>query len=300
MDLLFHEAALGDFVLAFPLLRALGSSATVVAPWSRAHLAARVLPGVSAMDIELFEFVRLHAEGGPSHVSPAVRDLFRDAKRIISFLSTGHDPWAANVARLAPQAACYFISPRPGPAWKGHLTGWHRRRLAEQGLELAEAPAPAGGDPAGPVLVHPGSGGPPKCWPIDRYEALLDNLQAQGFRVQPVLGEVEQERWPEARLEHWQSRWGAVICRSPLELLPILTAASGHIGNDAGPTHLAAQLGLPTLALFGPTDPTRWAPVGPGVRVLAPPEGPGTMDRLTVSAVVEAAQTLWPDTIRGR
>ncbi len=34
------------------------------------------------------------------------------------------------------------------------------------------------------------------------------------------------------------------------------------MGNDSGPTHLAAAVGCPTVALFGPTDPARWAPVG--------------------------------------
>ena len=43
------------------------------------------------------------------------------------------------------------------------------------------------------------------------------------------------------------------------------------VGNDSGPTHLAAATGAPTVALFGPTDPRRFAPRGPAVTVLARP-----------------------------
>lgn len=297
MDLLFHEAALGDFVLTFPLLRALGGPVTVVAPWSRAHLASRVLPGVSAMDIEMFEFVRLHVEGGPTHVSPAVGDLFANADRIISFISTGRDAWSANVKRLAPTAACCFLDPRPMARWTGHVTAWHREQLSQQGVDLPEANAPLGGDPLGPVLIHPGSGGLAKCWPVEQYEALIAALRRQGRAVQPVLGEVEQARWPHERLSRWQEDWGAVCCRSVSELLPIIAGGSCYVGNDAGPTHLAAQLGLPTLALFGPTDPAKWSPVGPRVQVLAPPDGPGTMDWLEVEAVCDAIAGLTGDTM---
>ena len=47
-----------------------------------------------------------------------------------------------------------------------------------------------------------------------------------------------------------------------------LLGADHYIGNDAGMTHVAALAGVPTLALFGPTDPAVWGPRGPGVRIL--------------------------------
>lgn len=42
----------------------------------------------------------------------------------------------------------------------------------------------------------------------------------------------------------------------------------GFVGNDSGPTHLAAMLGVPTVAVFGPTDPSARVPVGQHVRVV--------------------------------
>jgi ADP-heptose:LPS heptosyltransferase len=41
-----------------------------------------------------------------------------------------------------------------------------------------------------------------------------------------------------------------------------------YIGNDSGITHLAAATGVPVVAIFGPTDPTIWAPRGENVRVV--------------------------------
>ncbi len=53
-------------------------------------------------------------------------------------------------------------------------------------------------------------------------------------------------------------------------LAQLLQTGVAYIGNDSGPTHLAAFLQLPTIALFGPSDPGRWAPVGHRVKVIAP------------------------------
>jgi ADP-heptose:LPS heptosyltransferase len=51
------------------------------------------------------------------------------------------------------------------------------------------------------------------------------------------------------------------------ELAQWLAGAGLYIGNDSGVTHLAAAVGTPVVALFGPTDPAAWAPRGPNVRV---------------------------------
>ena len=75
------------------------------------------------------------------------------------------------------------------------------------------------------------------------------------------------------------------------------------VGGDSGPVHLAAALGVPVVALFGPTDPARNGPWGPGrVRVLrdaasvtsyrhVPGVDPG-LQRMTVDAVLEAVEAV--------
>lgn len=291
MTMVIHQAALGDWVLTFPLLRALGEGTVVVTHWSKARLAARVAPGVEPMDIELREFSRLHSAIAPAALGPAVAQMFADSKLIVSFVSNGSDHWAHNVAKIAPRAKRVFVAPRPTQVWDGHIGDWHLHELALQGVALEPiAPRPAG-RADGPVVVHPGSGGRVKCWPIERFAALVDALRAADVTVQPILGEVEVATWPAAQLRAWSRKQQAKVVDTLDELANTIEGARLYIGNDAGPTHLAAQLGVPTLALFGPTSPTMWAPRGPTVTVLAPPK-PADMAWLAVDKVTHAAQAM--------
>lgn len=291
MNVFFHYGALGDFVLTLPMLRGLVGPITLVSAWERAMLAPALLgeaTKVTPMDIQMWEFIRLHAEGGPTSVSPAIGELFSEAKHVISFVSTGDDDWSKNVARLAPQAKHIYIDPRPQDGSAEHISTWHIRQATDQGLELSDpVEIESAKNPGGPIVVHPGSGGVDKCWPIERYESLVRQLLERGASVLPLLGEAEAERWPKDRLDHWVRQKGAKVFGTLHELHGALAGASGYIGNDSGPTHLAAQMGLATLALFGPTDPRVWAPVGPSVTVLAP-KSPEAMGWLEVQRVLDA------------
>ena len=80
---------------------------------------------------------------------------------------------------------------------------------------------------------------------------------------------------------------GACVARDlPLRVLAALLARAGaYVGNDSGVTHLAAASGAPTIALFGPTDPRVWAPLGPRRRGR---RAASTMDAIAVEEVVAA------------
>ena len=73
--------------------------------------------------------------------------------------------------------------------------------------------------------------------------------------------------------------------RSLWDLVDELSQAALFVGHDSGVTHLAAAAGIPTVALFGPTDPTIWAPNGNHVIVIKSPDG--TMPGLSVETVLE-------------
>ncbi|MEM6258151.1 MAG: glycosyltransferase family 9 protein [Planctomycetota bacterium] len=287
MQLLFHAGPLDEFLLLMPLMRAMPRPMTVIAPWQRASLAARMI-GTNPMDIELFEFTRLHAENGPTRVSPAVADLFGSADRIISFLSAEDDAWANNVQRLSPSAKLLRIDPHPPADAEVHFTDWHIAQLAGQGLHLKPIEPKPNHHPDGPVVIHPGSSAIKRCWPIKQYEALITTLREQGHNVRPVFGEVELERWSADRQTHWSESLGAEVFRSADDLLPVLQQARLFIGNDAGPMHLAAQLGTPTLGIFGTTDPAKHAPRGEHFRYVGPPSGPSSIEEVSLSAVIDS------------
>jgi heptosyltransferase-2 len=58
-----------------------------------------------------------------------------------------------------------------------------------------------------------------------------------------------------------------------VELASVLSACRAFVGNDSGITHMAAALGLRTVALFGPSNPDRWGPRGEHVSVIKAPDG---------------------------
>jgi ADP-heptose:LPS heptosyltransferase len=59
------------------------------------------------------------------------------------------------------------------------------------------------------------------------------------------------------------------VANAPLLIVAALARrARGYLGNDSGLSHLAGLADVPTLALFGPTDPALWRPLGLRVRVL--------------------------------
>src|SRR5262249_55624769 len=94
-----------------------------------------------------------------------------------------------------------------------------------------------------------------RSWPQQRF--LLVEGPADAASVAPLTGLP-----------------GALLARGlePRLLAAVLARASAYVGNDSGVTHLAAAWGAPTLALFGPTLPGVWAPLG-RVRVLRSPSG---------------------------
>jgi ADP-heptose:LPS heptosyltransferase len=138
-------------------------------------------------------------------------------------------------------------------------------------------------DPGPPeVLIHPGSGSPLKNWPADRFRALVDRLVARSWSVKIIVGPADGTA---AKTLH-----GAAPGVHPPTLLDLTSALERcalYVGNDSGVTHLSARLGVPTVAVFGPTDPRRWAPRGSRVRVVGHPSWP------SVDEVWTAVQAVW-------
>jgi hypothetical protein len=262
-DVVLHQGALGDAVLLWPLLRGL-ERVTLVTQASKGRLATRCLPHVEALDIDGRAFSTLHAPGASLDGAAAV---LRQARRIISFVSDGHDAWSANVRGLAAQATLAFVRPRPPRDWPRHVCDFHMDQLQRQGVEVTPRDPQPRSNPGGPVVLHPGSGGAGKVWPLPRWAELADRLRLAGHDVRCVVGEVELERMDDA----WRQRLHARPLATLDDLCDELLAAKLLIGNDSGPAHLAAQLGIATLALFGPSDARHWSPRGPRACALAPP-----------------------------
>lgn len=268
-----HRGALGDSILLWPLLRTLSrnSRVTLAAAPSHASLAARFL-GIEPANCDSRPFTLLHAPEAPAPEAPIL-----GIDRVLSFVArAGHDAqWSRNAARLFPGAAIETIN---------HPLD---RLLA---LELARAHtdpipfAPARHNPDAPIVLHVGAGSHDKRWPLDRFIALAAALPCCSL----LAGEVELDRFTPDERRRFHDAHGRFL-DSLDTLADALLAARVVIACDSGPAHLAAALGTPTLTLFGPTDPARWAPLGENARVLATPH-PARIDTLSLDAVRAAAE----------
>jgi ADP-heptose:LPS heptosyltransferase len=120
---------------------------------------------------------------------------------------------------------------------------------------------------AGPlVIAHVGAGKLPNIWPSQNFASVLQALQRErGARV--VLSEGPRDA---AHVDAVAARLGgAARWRAPLgDTIGLLSLTDLVISNDTGMAHVAAATGVPTIVIFGPTDPQRWAPPGAHVHVV--------------------------------
>jgi lipopolysaccharide heptosyltransferase I len=140
----------------------------------------------------------------------------------------------------------------PLPEWKTEQQ-WADRFLDEQMLA-----------PAKPLcVIHPAARWKTKQWPTDRYAEVADWLMAdQQHGVILVAGRA-QETQVAPMIARMKAPAINLVGRTTLpQLAAVLRKAALLITNDSGPMHLAAALGTPVVAIFGPTDPAKVGPYG--------------------------------------
>lgn len=121
-----------------------------------------------------------------------------------------------------------------------------------------------------PTLAFaPGAVGPGKAWPPEFYAELARRLTKKGYAVwilggpkeTPIAGRIGAIAGPLARDLTGNDLRNAIVA---------LAAANAAVTNDSGLMHIAAAIGTPTVAIFGPTSPRLWAPLNPLAAVLEP------------------------------
>jgi heptosyltransferase I len=108
------------------------------------------------------------------------------------------------------------------------------------------------------AIVNPGAGWGAKCWPVQSYGAVARELAERGMRVVVNYG-AREEPLAHAVRDISGGTAQPVEC-SVSELIALTRRASLFVGGDTGPMHMAAALGVPVVALFGPTRPERNGP----------------------------------------
>jgi ADP-heptose:LPS heptosyltransferase len=241
-----HAAALGDFVLTWPLALALqrlyGPAVSYVTHHSKGKLAQRFL-GTGFRDVQ---------SAGPP-----------EGTRVYSFMGT---PGAVQ------------LRSRPEAGYGQHITRFYAEQLADadlrQAYEAVLGELEVGGlaRPSGEqVLLHVGSGSVRKNWPLENHLELARQLQP-AHPVAFVAGEAELERLSPAELDRLRACAPVHVPEDYLALADLLLGSSTLVSADNGPGHLAGILGLRVISLFGATSPIVWRPLGPRVRVIAGPD----------------------------
>jgi ADP-heptose:LPS heptosyltransferase len=277
--LVWHQGALGDLIISLPVLKALksGGRAAHIHLISRTDIADmlienRLADEVSSIERGLFAdfFV-----GGP--LSPRAAEFLEKFRNAFIFMKKTDEVFATNLGKHIQE--CFFISTAPPDGRVIHISASQMYQLTQLGTYDEEMPflktRPYLSEIHGKravITVHPGSGGKKKCWPLEKFLELMHLLdKGKRFYFYFVLGPAEGHELHEKanRFISANSIDGEIIGGRPVSYIAtLLKASSLHIGNDSGITHLASALGTPTIAVFGPTDPKVWGPVGRHVKIV--------------------------------
>jgi heptosyltransferase-2 len=109
----------------------------------------------------------------------------------------------------------------------------------------------------GKILVHTGARASVRVWPLENYRKLVQRLRQKMYSVEVACDPDQRDWWLKA------GESGVTTPRTVAELLAAIDRATALVGNDSGPGHVAAFLGVPAFTIFGPQLPEWFAPLHP-------------------------------------
>jgi heptosyltransferase III len=247
--LIIRPGAIGDFIVSLPALECLKAAytelwtATPNVPLVRFADRARA---ISATGLDLL---------GIADPPAPLLDRLRGFDSIVSWYGANRPEFRETVTSLG--LPFVFFRALPAEGARVHAVDFYLDQVrtlgpcASDGVPRLQCDEPR----AGFAAIHPFSGSPKKNWPLDRFRALARELD----KTKPVRWCRGQDDPPLEDAVRLDDLW---------ELARWLASADVYIGNDSGITHLAAAVGTPVLAFFGPSDPAVWAPRGPLVQIV--------------------------------
>lgn len=298
-SLLIHSGAVGDFILALRVIAVLqqhgDEAVTVLGRGYYAQIAEMTDIIDRVLDMEVGAFYTLFGElpDLPAEVAEALSPF-----DVAVDMLGGADPRVATKLRRAGIRNVIGIDPRPRDDWDGHITDQWLADLRAAGIDGPPQPPRlrvsteqhdagasdldrlAGADRNRTAVLHPGSGSKAKCWPLENHLELARALRARNWHVVFLVGPTEMEWFSTPEMDRLDR--SAPIYRNEdlRNVASILGAADLFVGQDSGMSHLAAALGARTRAIFGPTEPAKWRPIGPHVTVLHRPPGWPSVDQV--------------------
>lgn len=272
--LVIHLGALGDLLLSRPALLAIKRRflQAEIDFLGYPHLVSLIQPEMQIKHIYNIEGTLFF-----SLYTGVNEEFWRNYDLLIFFARKRRPEWE-RILTLVPSL---FIETMPPPEANLSVFEFQVQQLSKYGFKVALETPPLRLPPQAmflksppEFLIHPGSGSPSKNWPPSYFAEVFKAFS----RLRPglIIGPADREVAEEVLffLENEQPRLLKKLVL--LEQLPLLDLASViaqarfFLGNDAGISHLAAAVGIPSFVIFGPTASSLWHPWGPKVKVFAP------------------------------
>jgi ADP-heptose:LPS heptosyltransferase len=289
--LVIHQGALGDFILALPVLgtlrRVFPQAKTVIMGYPRIlELVEKRFYAEEILSIDQKGMATFFVREG--FLDFDLSQFFKTFDLIVVFGRDGEGTVVGNLRRVCQGQVLPIHS---FPSWdeKVHLTDHLLKQLVHYGfpvsasnpqLHLRESDREWAKDfwknkgvtleeRAKVIILHPGSGSKKKVWPLHQFLNLAHTLRNHlNSKILIVLGPaegIETQRAFEGR------EADPFILGKGLTLVQLASVMEGcwfFVGNDSGISHMATALGLPTMVIFGPTDERVWSPKGEKVIVI--------------------------------
>jgi heptosyltransferase-3 len=291
--LVIHPGALGDVLLSFPALVALkgkrGTRLAMLCKDQVGKVACDLQVAAVHFPVESARFCGLFAKE-MSHDMKAFIDCYD------TIVSIGFSEDISHHIGQHHRGRTYGITPRPPAGEEVHVAGHITRQFEIKGLlrksgdcRRWEAKTEDGKSDVGArvsssghpgmeetkglrekdlVLIHPGAGSPRKRWALDNFMTVaLAMRDRNSANVVFLLGPAESDLLPLVK-KQVEGKCPIHAIEDLSEVVALMKATRCFIGNDSGLAHLAAMMGVPTVAIFGPSSPKRWRPLGKAVKVL--------------------------------
>ena len=144
------------------------------------------------------------------------------------------------------------------------------------------------------LVVHPGAGKIENIWPPQRFATTV-NLLAQRMPLNVLVVQGPRDAEPVAEFSRLTDGEPVVIAKRSIgEVAAVMLESDLVLCNDTGVMHVSVAAGARTLAVFGPTDPDRWAPRSKSLHIVRGSDG--NLAEITPDIVLAAALALLGET----
>lgn len=302
--LIIRGGALGDFLLTLPAISAIRrrQPEAMITLVTRPAYGALMIGCGWVHEVRDLESASMAALFGPGALPDELRNWLCEFDEVFA-LTTDADGVVARHFHEACRGAWRILNPVMQPS------GNHASDQLAFGLPFAYEPFtqlhPWAPTQEFTIAIHLGSGSESKNWPVEKWLELVDRLsKEEGHRAPQKILIIDGEA-DAAVTSKFIKGFDSLMGKMPLlleraenlpipELAQLLARCRFYVGHDTGVSHLAAVCGVPSLWLFGPTNPKIWLPRAPHVYHVQSPSP--ILEQLSVETVFKELQLRFTST----